>query len=273
MITNTKFVKMILVSVSFLFTLSTVALSQEATDLDPKGSDNMNKNFNQAEKPENSYLAKFHAQDVVNKLLSKNLEQIYLLNVIVHNFKDYGWKGDFDKIREEYKRAVELFYKRKVIFARVWLERNEKAISALMKKMSDKYKEDTQEILDQCHAKIVELHLNQKTRSDPNKFRELIKNQTRLRIAYGQMDDAEHEYQEKKFEQTLYHLRVAKTYGLHILETFAYVEEGDGKGSSVKELKEKYKFHKADNKNRIYEDIGKGDAKSEGSKDSGKKTK
>ena len=131
-----------------------------------------------------------------------------------------------------------------------------------MKKMSDKYKEDTQKILDDCHGKIVALHLNQKTRSDPNKHDELIKNQTRLRIAYGQMDDAENEYTAKNYEQTLYHLRVAKTYGISILENVAYSDEADAKGGdTVKKVKETYKFHKADNKNRIYEDVNQGSTK------------
>jgi hypothetical protein len=237
------------------FSLS--ASSQEVSELNPQGSDNMNENFNQAEKPDDSYLAKFHAQDVAAKLVKKNLEQIYLLNVIVNNFPDYGWKEDYDKIYEEYKRAIELYYKRNIIFARVWFERNQTSISQLMKTMADKYKEDTQAIMDECHKQVVALHLNQKTRSDPNKNKELLQNQSRIMIAYGQMDDAENAYMAKNFEQALYHYRVAKTYAIRILETVAYTDEADKKegGLTVKEVKEKYKFHKADNKNRIYEDV------------------
>ncbi len=264
MIINEKVGKILLASLTLVFSLSIAATSQEVKELNPKGSDNMNENFNQSEKPDDSYLAKFHAHDVSGKLIKQNLEQIYLLNVIVTNFKDYGWKGDYDKIYEEYKRAIELYYKRKIIFARVWFERNQKSISDLMKKMSDKYREDTQKILDECHAKIVALHLNQKTRSDPNKFKELLQNQMRLKIAYGQMDDAENEYMAKNFEQTLYHFRVAKAYGIKILEAVAYAEDSEaGKdGNTVKQIKEKFKFHKADNKNRIFEEVQKGGSSS-----------
>ena len=91
---------LVLISFIMVFTLS--ASSQELKELDPKGSDKLNENFNQAEKPDESYLAKFHAQDVVGKLVTQNLEQIYLLNVIVANF-DKGWKDDYTKIYDEYK--------------------------------------------------------------------------------------------------------------------------------------------------------------------------
>jgi len=251
------------VLVSFIMAFNLTASSQELKELDPKGSDKLNENFNQAEKPDESYLAKFHAQDVVGKLVKQNLEQIYLLNVIVANF-DKGWKSDYDKIYDEYKKATELYYKRDMIFARVWYERNQQSISDLMKKMAEQYNKDTQAILDDCHKQIIALHLNQKTRSDPNKFKELLQNQSRLKIAYGQMDDADNEYTSRNYEQSIYHYRVAKAYAIRILETVAYADESEGKsdGLKVKDVKEKYKKDKADNRNRIYEDIQKGEQKS-----------
>jgi len=257
--------RLFLVVISFIMVFNLSASSQELKELDPKGSDSLNENFNQAEKPDDSYLAQFHAQDVVAKLVKKNLEQIYLLNVIKENFKDKNaaWEEDYKKIYEEYKRAIELYYKRDMIFAKVWFERNQKSISDLMKKIADQYDKDTQLVLDDCHKQIVALHLNQKTRSDPNKFKELLQNQMRLKIAYGQMDDAENEYTSKNYEQSLYHYRVAKAYGIRILETVAYTDESDGKndGLKVKDVKEKYKKDKADNRNRIYEDVQKGEQK------------
>jgi hypothetical protein len=236
--------------------------SQELKELDPKGSDKLDENFNQGEKPDNSYLAKFHAQDVVAKLIKQNLEQIYLLNIIVKNF-DKGWGDEYGKIYEEYKRAIELYYKRDLVFARVWFERNQKSISDLMKKMSEQYNKDTQAILNDCHAQIVALHLNQKVRSDPNKHKELIQNQMRLQIAYGQMDDAANEFTAKNYEQSIYHYRIAKAYGIRILEAVAYADESEPGAKDkedklilkVKDVKEKYKKDKADNRNRIYEDI------------------
>ncbi|HQO39097.1 MAG TPA: DUF2680 domain-containing protein, partial [Spirochaetota bacterium] len=132
-----RYTGLFLALVSFVIFLSVSSFSQEVTELKTDGSDNMNENFNQAEKPDDSYLAKFHAQVVVDKLIKRNLEQIYMLNVIVTNYSKHNWKGDYDNIYAEYKRAIELYYKRDMIFSRVWLERNQKSISDLMKKMAE----------------------------------------------------------------------------------------------------------------------------------------
>jgi len=257
-----KYANLFFILVSFVLILSVSSFSQEVTELKTDGSDNMNENFNQAEKPDDSYLAKFHAQDVVQKLIKRNLEQIYMLNVIVKNYPKYGWEGDYKNIYAEYKRAIELYYKRDMIFARVWFERNQKSISDLMKKMSDQYKKDTQLIMDECHKQIISLHLSQKTRSDPNKYKQLLENQMRLQIAYGQMDDADNEYVKRNYEASIYHYRVAKTYGIKILENVAYEEGGKTRDDGtvvpdVKSIKDTYKFDKADNRNRIYEDVQK----------------
>jgi hypothetical protein len=254
-----RYARLFLALVSFVIFLSVSSFSQEVTELKTDGSDDMNENFNQAEKPDDSYLAKFHAQVVVDRLIKKNLEQIYMLNVIVTNFSKYNWKGDYDNIYAEYKRAMELYYKRNIIFARVWLERNKKSISDLMKKMAEQYDKDTQLILNECHKQIISLHLDQKTRSDPNKLRQLIDNQMRLQIAYGQMDDAEREYTAKNYESSLYHYRLAKGYAIRILEAVAYDEGGktrhDGtEVPDIKTVKETYKIDKADNRNRIFQD-------------------
>lgn len=245
---------------AILLTSVTVAQDKGAQDkkdepvANPDGSYST-KSFNEAERPEDSYLAKFQAMDVVSKLINKNLEQIYLLKVIVSNFSDKGWKDDYDKSYTGYKKGMEYYYKRNLIYSKVEFENNKKAISELLKKMADQYKKDTNDMLGECADKIMMLHLDAKTKSDPNKREELFKNQMRLRIAYGQFDDASNSTTEHNYESALYHYRVAKTYAIKILEELAKPEEQDS-------IKEKYKFHKADNLNRIFE-AKKEDAKKE----------
>jgi len=239
-----------LISLMLLFNIS--VFSQE-------NKDHLDENFNEAERPDDSYLAKFHAQDISDKLMKRNLDQIYLLNVVISNFDKGGaWKGDYDKIYEEYKRAVEHYYKRDVIMSRHWFEKNKQSIADLMKKMADQYNKDAQAILDECHKQVVAIHMDQRTRSDQNKYRELIDNQERLRIAYGQMDDAINEYTDKNFEKSIFHYRVAKAYAIRILESVAYSDEAEGKdGLKLKDVKDKYKIDKADNRNRIFEEAKK----------------
>jgi len=242
------FKKIVLTLVSLILLFNISAISQDK-----------NENLDPAEKPDDSYLAKFHAQDVSDKLIKKNLEQIYLLNVVIANFDQGGWKSEYDKINEEYKKGIEYYYKRDVIMSRHWLEKNKETIAELMKKMADQYNKDTQAILDECHKQVITIHMDQTTRSDPNRFRELMDSQMKLRIAYGQMDDAINEYTDKNYEMSIYHYRVAKAYGIRILEMVAISDEDSGKsgGLKLKDIKEKYKKDKADNRNRIYEEAKK----------------
>lgn len=243
---------------SFVIMFSISSFSAEG-DLSPDAKGDMNNNFTQSEKPDDSYLAEFHAQDVVQKLIKRNLEQIYLLKVIVGNFPEADWKTKSENIYKEYRKAIELYYKRDMVFARVYFEQNQKSISDLMKTMSEKYRDDTDKILDKCHEQIIAMHLSPKTRFDPNKYKELLECQMKLQIAYGQMDDAKREYEYRNYEQALYHYRVAKTYAINILENIAGEDGGQTRDDGtvvpkLADIKEEYKFHKADNRNRIWKD-------------------
>jgi hypothetical protein len=100
-------------------------------------------------------------------------------------------------------------------------------------------------MLEECAGKILELHLEATTRSDPNKHKNLYQNQMRLRIAYGQYDDGVKSQVDKNFETSIYHFRVAKSYAIKILEDLA--------GDKAKDVQEKYKYDKADNLNRVFD--------------------
>ena len=227
----------------------------EDSVLNPDGT-YRSKTLDESRRPEDSYLAKFHAMDVINVLMKENLEQIYLLKVIVTNYKDKGWENDYKKAYEGYKVAMETYYQRNVIYSRLYFEENKKFIMDLMKKIAEDYKKQTNDMLHDCASKIMELHLDERTRSDPSKTEELFKNQMRLRISYGQYDDAQSSFISNNYVSTILHYRVAKTYAIKILEDLAKPEETDKE-------KDKYKIHKADNLNRIFEV----------SKDSGSTTK
>ncbi len=245
----------ILIAVSML--AFTVLVAQNNTDSTTKKKSDTNytkrnsdgsyssKKHNEAERPEDTYLAKFHAQDVVAKLMKKNLEQVYLLKVIKMNFKDKGWDEDYKKAYAGYKKGMELYYKRNLIYSRLELENNKKDLQKILKKVALVYKDKSLKMLEECAGRILALHLEATTRSDPNRHDHLYANQSRLRIAYGQYDDAISAITSKHFETSIYHFRVAKSYGIKILESLA--------GEKIKDVKDKYKFDKADNLNRIFE--------------------
>jgi hypothetical protein len=225
--------------VTALCFLSTTAIGQEAKKAAEPGKD-PRKDYTEAERPEENYLARFTAIDVSQRLMKENLEQIYMLKVISSNYKDQGWDKDYQQIYDEYKRAVGFFYKRDVIYSRVELEKNKKTISELFKKIADFYKKNVEQLLSNCADTILNLSLDERSASDPNKSKVVFQNMMRLRIAYGQLDDAQGNYDDFLFQNSIYHYRIAKSYGIKILES---IDPVNSKG--------KFDIDKADNLNRV----------------------
>jgi hypothetical protein len=232
-------------------TTTTTGGGQKAIEESTKNADGSytSKVYDEADRPEDNYLAKFHAQDVVYKLIKLNLDQIYLMKVIVTNFADKGWKADYDKVYEGYKRSMELYYKRNIIYSRVEFEKNRKEIQALQKKIIDEFKKDSQIMLNECADTVLMLSLDAQTRSDPNRNEELFANQLRLKIAYGQFDDALGAEISKYYEGSIYHLRMAKSYAIKILEDIARPEEKE-------KVRDRFKIERADILNRVYKQSG-----------------
>jgi len=204
------------------------------------------KGYDEATRPDDNYLAKFHAIDVVSKLMRQNLDEIYLIKVIVSNFPDKGWSADYDKLYNGYKEGMELYFKRNIIYSRSKLEKNQSDIRELFKKIIDEYRKQAEAVLNECAGKVLLLHLDVSSRIDPNRFDALYTNQLRLRVAYGQLDDAESSVYEKYFIGSIYHLRMARAYGISILEDLSATPQ------ERESVQNKYKVIKADNLNRIY---------------------
>jgi hypothetical protein len=200
--------------------------------------------YSEADRPEDNYLAKFHAQDVVEKLMKRNLDEIFTLKVITENYKDKHpeWKDEYQKCYDSYKLAMDLYYRRNIVYSRVKLEENKKMINQFFQKISDAYRQDVLEILNNCASNILELTLDANTASDPKKNKILFHNKMRLRVAYGQFDDADRQRSDEYFSTSIFHFRVAKTYGIRILEEI-----------NPKEFRGKYDRDKADNRNRIWD--------------------
>ncbi len=250
--------KVLTVAVSILLT-STFLLAQggkgttNTTTTTKKGNEPIkqpdgtykHKGYTEANRPEDSYLAKFHAIDVVNKLMKDNLEKIYLLNVMTQNFGEGNVRDVYKKCYQGYKKAMQYYYRRNVIYSRVEFEKNRKALQDLLRKLANTYKKKTDQMLDICATKIMLQHLDATTRSNPDKHRSLQLNQMRLRIAYGQFDDADGRMKDHLYDISIYHYRVAKSYAIKILAELSKPDER-------KKLLEQYKVDRADNLNRIF---------------------
>ena len=201
-------------------------------------------NYTEADRPSDSYLAKFHANDIVDKLMKKNLDQLIMMRVISSNF-DNGWSGDVDKCFEGYKKAMSYYYKRNMVYAGKEFESNKTDIDAVLKKMAEYYQTETKSMLDECIPLLLDAHMSAKTAPSADKNRQLGANQARLRVAYGRYDDGSLAIMSKQYETAVHHFRAAKSYAIVIFEDFASPEEQES-------VKTKYQVHKADNLNRKF---------------------
>jgi hypothetical protein len=193
------------------------------------------------QRPEEDYLARFKGIEVSEKLMQENLENIYILKVIVVNFKEQGWEKEYNDIYEEYKKAVAKYYRRQVIYSRLELERNKKNINNLFKKIVAIYQDQAYTMLDECADKILNFSLDERNKFDPNRSRVLFQNMMRLWIAYGQTDDSDASALDNQYKSAVYHLRISKAYAINILEDLS--PEGS--------KREQFRVHKADNMNRV----------------------
>ncbi len=243
-----KVMSLVIVSV-FAFSL---AFAQEKAEKKDDGIKKMpdgsyrSKDYDESTRPEDDYLAKFHANEVVEKLMKRNLEDIFLLNVLVKNNSGKGWDSKYQEIYNTYKDGLEQYYKRNMVYAKDKLEKNLVVIRELYKTIIVDYQKQDEELLNECAGKVLLLHLDVSSRIDPDKAEQLANNHLKLKVAYGQLDDSQEAAQNKYFSGAIYHLRVSRAYGISILETLAKDE------NERKSIHDKYKVAKADNMNRLY---------------------
>ena len=201
--------------------------------------------YDEAERPDDSYLAKDHAFDIVPYLQKRNLEYLYRLKIITTNFKQDGWEDEYKKCYDGYRKAMQYFYKKNYIYAKLDFDLNYKDLKELMRKAVEFYRSQLVDMLDECVDLTLEAYMDETRRADPEKNAALLKQQNRLRIAYNLLDEADFMSLDKYYHPALIQLRMAKGYCVKMLEDFAKPDDLDG-------VKEKYKIMKADNLNRIY---------------------
>ena len=230
------------------------AQTQQSASSDANKTPNPATLYSEADRPEDNYLERFHALEICDKLIAENLDRIYTLNVITINFKGKhsDWETDYQNVYKGYKEAVDLYYRRNIIYSRVRLEENKAAINKFYLKIAKAYKDDTLAMLSKCADTILELSLGQGDtkantnpsdstlkKSSPEITKALFLNKMRIRIAYGEMDSADVSEKSGVPHVAIFHYRVAKGYAIRILEEL----DANNKG--------KYDLDKADNYNRI----------------------
>ncbi len=232
----------------FMITLAT-AQEQKKDDGITKMPDGSyrSKDHDESSRPDDSYLAKFHAMDAVDRLIKRNLEDIYLLRVLTSNNPGKAdWEAKYKAVYEGYKDGLEQYYKRNIIYARDRLEKNKTDISEFFKIVLADYQKQCEDLLNECAGKVLMLHLDVSARIDPDRFDQVSQNHLRLKVAYGRLDEAQSATIAHYYSGAIYHLRMARAYSIAILEDLAKDE------NERKSLQDKYRVQKADNLNRVF---------------------
>ena len=150
------------------------------------------KDYDESTRPEDDYLAKFHASDVVEELMKRNIDELYTDPGGCQNNSGKGdWNTKFQELNNGYKDALEQYYKRNMVYASDKLEKNQAGIRELLKVIIEDYTKQCDDILNEAAGKVLQLHMDPATRVNPDKQDQLQNNHIRLRVAYGQLDDSQ----------------------------------------------------------------------------------
>lgn len=214
---------------------------------------------------ERNYLKLFDAKANIERLVKSNLEEINTASVAIQNFgKDASFSNvevpdkidpnkkekvdvqkEFEEVKKDYKNAMLMYYKRHYVRSNNDLLEVQKRIHKLYRGMFIGYLNKTNEILDKCANKLMEMDTDPKTHRNDKSKEKLQINQTRLRLAYNNLADAEAADYSDYYVGALFYLRVAKSYGIAILDDL------DPEASKPKDPNGPYAVDREDNKGRV----------------------
>jgi len=165
-----------------------------------------------------TYLDVHHAVKNINPLKDQVKLDIIRLNRAVSNFKGKieGADNDYNLIRENYKKGIDLYYRREYLESSFVLKDTRKMSQNLYKKFTEHFQVQVGELLNSCSESMVNNDL--KSIDNQVSFDELRQNQYRLRIAYNQVYMADQMTRDNRYDAALDHLRLAKLYAIHVLK-------------------------------------------------------
>ena len=201
--------------------------------------------FDEAERPDDSYLQRDHAVAIVPYLQKRNIDYLYMLRVIVSNFPEMNWEEEYQKCYDGYRKAMHYFYRRNYIYARLDFQNNYQDLQELMRKVGEFYKAQVLDLLDDSIEVILTAHMDPDRRADPDKNKALQKAVDRLRMAFNILDMADDMIMDKYYRAAVIQLRMSRAFCILMLEDFTKPED-------LPAFQEKYRVMKADNLNRVY---------------------
>lgn len=167
-----------------------------------------------------SYLDIFHSKERAYSLKRENMEDIHRLKVIVTNFGDANHKTMFENIMKSYKEGVKVLYKNRFIDADKQLTQNKSDIIKLYALFAMEYHTKTNELLNDCADKLVDVELAESIEPGSmktSKNRIIVQNRNRLQVAYSQLNMGADLEKSQNLPEAVAHFRVAKYHGIKIL--------------------------------------------------------
>ncbi|MCE9600168.1 MAG: hypothetical protein K8S54_19575 [Spirochaetia bacterium] len=171
---------------------------------------------------EDNYLDRQNALKGMESLRTDTQKDIRKLSVMVSNFgaEVAGSDGELKSIRDRYEESSIMYYRQMYVKARGKLDEVRVSVSALYKKFNDHYTQRTNAILVEA-AKAVsgdELKVQPGSGNETEWSTDLIKNQSRLRTAYGHVAIAQDLTRDKRYGDAIDHYRLAKLFGIGLLK-------------------------------------------------------
>lgn len=170
---------------------------------------------------EDNYLDRQNALKGMDSLRTETQKDIRKLSVMVSNFGSEvaGSDGELKSIRDRYEETSVLYYRQLYVKARGKLDEVRVSVQALYKKFNEHYTQRTNAILIEA-AKAVsgdELKVQPGSGNETEWSTDLIKNQSRLRTAYGHVATAQELTRDKRYGDAIDHYRLAKLFGISLL--------------------------------------------------------
>ncbi|MEQ9365177.1 MAG: hypothetical protein RIF32_13095, partial [Leptospirales bacterium] len=187
-----------------------------------------------------NYLERHHAIKRVNQIKDRTLADIKRLKVLVANFGSdvEAARGDFDKIREMYHSAEKERYRRRFVESARLHETTRKMILDLYKKFTEKFQNQTADLLAECAQNMVDAEFavsGEPGQSPRSTTARIFHSSQKLYIAYQQTAMAEDMIRTDRFDQAITHYRLAKSFAINVLQNL------EDSAQKQDEIEKKYK--------------------------------
>ena len=205
----------------------------ENTASEPEAQESKKESVLKPRNPRANYLDVFHANENAPKFRKENQVLISALRIIISNFGTPEEQSSLDSILRDFKKGVTQLYKGRVIDSERLFKKNKKEMKDIFERIAIRYETRTSDLLDRCADALVEMEIAEFSAEPGNelysKAEVIHRNKAKLNVAYTQLIEAQGMLRIDRHKLAIGHYRVAKHYGISILQDLSEDEEGKNK--------------------------------------------